>query len=445
MADHRLRTGAGAPGAGVGAGAAAANSSVAAGLVFGINDPQRIEITNSTEIAVSVMPDGSIDLDAEFLYTQKDLMSKVFPESEVLGWYIVSGSDAIGAVEQSLHRQISELRAAIPLRPGSHEPAPAPELLTRALCDVPILLHLNDANVAAQRRVPLQILVKEDTGEFSQVPYKIEASDVERITVDHVTTSSALAAAASSAAATIAAGARAAVPTASVATITPTPEAVQLASSAAALSVLSERLDVLEAYLTAARSGTVRADRAVLRHIAGVLNAVPIADASGSGGTSQVHADIAKDTADGLAVSLLANVVKGADAAAALADRLHTADLMAPLDGQGQGQGHHAAGGAPRRAGRAAGGGDHDGWDRAASGGGGGSSSGAAGAPSSSSSSSVAGSFAGLAGALRGAFGGAPQTRRAGSGGSGGGAADSDEAMARRLQEDEYRGGRGGR
>lgn len=73
MADHRLRTGAGAPGAGVGAGAAAANSSVAAGLVFGINDPQRIEITNSTEIAVSVMPDGSIDLDAEFLYTQKDL------------------------------------------------------------------------------------------------------------------------------------------------------------------------------------------------------------------------------------------------------------------------------------------------------------------------------------------------------------------------------------
>lgn len=69
-------------------------------------------------------------------------------------------------------------------------------------------------------------------------------------------------------------------------------EAVQLSSSLAALSVLSERLGVLEAYLTAARCGTVRADRAVLRHIAGVLNTVPIADASG--GSSQVHADIAK-------------------------------------------------------------------------------------------------------------------------------------------------------
>lgn len=91
-------------------------------------------------------------------------MSKVFPDSEVLGWYIVTSSNTIGPREQSLHRQITALRAAIPLRPGSLEPAPAPELLTRALCDVPVLLHLNDLNVAAQRRVPLQVLVNEGEG-----------------------------------------------------------------------------------------------------------------------------------------------------------------------------------------------------------------------------------------------------------------------------------------
>lgn len=73
MADHRLRAGAVAPGAGAGAAAAAAQGSVSAGLVFGMQDTQRVEVTNSTEIAVTTMPDGSITLDTEFLYTQKDL------------------------------------------------------------------------------------------------------------------------------------------------------------------------------------------------------------------------------------------------------------------------------------------------------------------------------------------------------------------------------------
>lgn len=57
----------------------------------------------------------------------------------------------------------------------------------------------------------------------------------------------------------------------------PPPPAVaaQLSSNLSALASLTERLDTLEAYLVAVRSGAQPADRATLRAIAAAIDAVP--------------------------------------------------------------------------------------------------------------------------------------------------------------------------
>ncbi len=70
MADHRLRTKSAGAGAGVGAGAA---RPVTAGLIFGVQDSQRIEVATCVELAIDTAPDGSAVVDDDFLYTQKSL------------------------------------------------------------------------------------------------------------------------------------------------------------------------------------------------------------------------------------------------------------------------------------------------------------------------------------------------------------------------------------
>jgi len=71
MADHRLRSQFGA-GAGVGAGAAA-GTPITAGILFGAQVGQRVEIFNSSEMALAIGPDGSVLVDEAFVRQQKDL------------------------------------------------------------------------------------------------------------------------------------------------------------------------------------------------------------------------------------------------------------------------------------------------------------------------------------------------------------------------------------
>jgi hypothetical protein len=65
-------------------------------------------------------------------------VSEVFPDYEVLGWYLVSSAPSLSLAEEGLHRQIA------------------------TLTESPLLLHLHDAGITpSQRTVPLAVYLPE--------------------------------------------------------------------------------------------------------------------------------------------------------------------------------------------------------------------------------------------------------------------------------------------
>jgi Maintenance of mitochondrial structure and function len=274
-------------------------------------------------------------------------VAEVFPEQELVGWYIVSGSSGLGQLEKTLHRQVAG-----------------------GLIESPLLLHLNDAAVLSenQRSVPLAVYQAEERGtstgtssvssaasssslDLQPLPFKVEASEVERLTIDTVTTSTT----------TAASGAASSSKDSKDALLATDPMAAHWSSQLTALAMLKERLSVLETYLLEVKQGNLPMDRSVLRAISntvgGVVPTNPEAllsassggTSSGSSGGSNLQRDMAVEASDSLALSLLSTVAKGAETAASLAFKLTAADLgsssVAAVKGNkaGGGEGHLSA------------------------------------------------------------------------------------------------------
>lgn len=98
---------------------------------------------------------------------------------------------------------------------------------------------------------------------------------------------------------------------------------MQLQASGAAIRGLTERLDVLAAYIAAVQQGAVPPDRGLLRQIAAVVARVPVSD------STAFNAAAAADLADSLTVTHAAALTKGGAALASLAAKLRVAQAEA--------------------------------------------------------------------------------------------------------------------
>lgn len=198
MADHRMRAGPTVPCVGIvfgtsaggvgtlggstggggvsGAiGAAGTGGTSGSGSGNGAAAGSRVELLTSVDVRVKT--DGvagagscSLELDVAILTAQRELLAKVFPALEPLGWYLVSSSrtaPSLYSPEAALHAQVA------------------------AQIQAPLLLHLCDAGLSSARELPLAAYMGDATagGGINWVPLatKLEANEVERITVDHVT------------------------------------------------------------------------------------------------------------------------------------------------------------------------------------------------------------------------------------------------------------------
>ena len=199
---------------------------------------------------------------------------KTFPKYEMLGWYTTAQGT-----------------------PGTNEPVQPGDLaIHQTLCDQcesSSLLYLTlDPMLAlagAARELPITIFESEvhvvsdvPTMQFSVVPYKIDSIESERIAVDHI------------------------------AHILPTGDsnsgsafAQQLGTQYTAISMLSERIDVITRYLDAVAQGTITADHEILRHIKSLCARLPALD------TPKFADESLKDSNNTLLVAYLGAITKG--------------------------------------------------------------------------------------------------------------------------------------
>lgn len=302
-------------------------SDVCAGILFGTQFGKRVEIFASSEMHIETSggsgagaggQGGATTIDEAFVRQQKELMAEVFPDFEMLGWYIVTGSNTLGDKERALHRQVSA-----------------------SLIEGPLLLHLNDAAVLApnQRTVPLNVYQAAAAGDadLHPLPFKVEASEVERLTVDTVTsiaaeraTNNAAAVDASSSSSSSSSSAAGGASSSNKAAAVD-PMISHWQSQLSSLAMLKERLGVIEAYLLAVKAGKIPIDRNILKIVSNTLTTLNTTEASAAavaaaGGLSR---DMAVETSDSLALSILSSVAKGAETAASLALKLSAADIRA--------------------------------------------------------------------------------------------------------------------
>jgi hypothetical protein len=217
-------------------------------------------------------------------------VSQAFPGHELLGWY--AATPRIDAAHLQIHAQLSDFSDSpllLHLLPTVDAGAPT-------CVSTRISLPYKDCarSIAGAKELPLQLLVSNVSGgPLKQIPFKIESTESERLTIDHVTSKT------SSSQnprgcqvvvlACMACRLRLSLAAVGMAHLRCTHKSSppdlsfflsavvqQLASTAAAVGVLSERLAVLQAYVLALKRGDVPPDDNLLRKVAAVAHKVPV-------------------------------------------------------------------------------------------------------------------------------------------------------------------------
>jgi COP9 signalosome complex subunit 6 len=238
------------------------------GLLFGSQSGLSVHIYDSFEAVGAFSPSGRLEsLDKEHIKTKQAHISAVFPTYELLGWYIVGGKE-LGDEDLPLHRAFQEFNAA------------------------PLLLQVDSELQQSTTELPVRMFesvmqVKDEQPQlvFVDVPFHIEATEPERIAVDHVVKTGAGAGSEGGAASSALRS--------------------HLGDLHNSVGMLSKRMRVLEAYLRATRENKVPWDHAVLREIAALCNSLPVVDAP------QFEAGFAAELEDAKLIAYLATVVKG--------------------------------------------------------------------------------------------------------------------------------------
>jgi COP9 signalosome complex subunit 6 len=225
-----------------------------AGCILGLADNGKVEIANSFEVPIL----KSNALDIKFLATKTAQLRKVFPQYEVLGWYS-TGSSQPEPDDINIQRSLID-GFTKGIAKANEEPEP--------ICERPIYLLL-DTHMEFKsdgKELPItayeSILHSGPSGETSLVfecveryRLKPESGEAERISVDHISRAGAAAGAGGASALT-----------------------TQLGGIKHAITMLHERINMLQKYLAAVQDGTLKPNRSVLREVLSLCSRLPIVD-----------------------------------------------------------------------------------------------------------------------------------------------------------------------
>jgi len=249
------------------------------GAVLGEQVGRHVELANSLEFKIASWggPDGAPVIDLEYLKTRLEQYKKTFPKYDMLGWYSTAAGVQPGdfKVQEQL-ADIAENLLYLVLEPN----APPGSR------DLPITIF--DTEVTVVNETP--------TPRFVQVSYSVDSIESERIAVDHVAhilpsgdsnSSSAL--------------------------------AQHLGGQYTAISMLAERVQLIQQYLKAVSDGQVPADHAMLRQIKSLCSRLPALD------TPKFRAEFLQDHNNTLLITYLGMITKNTGLTHEVVDKFNLA------------------------------------------------------------------------------------------------------------------------
>jgi len=236
------------------------------GVLIGTQHGRNIEIANSFEAKVATSTAGTPKPDHENVGIRLEQYKKTFAKYDMIGWYSTGQGVQPGDLE--IHQALCEM-SDTSLLFLTFDSAAAVAGTSREL---PITIYESEVHMVEEKL----------TTTFAVVPYKIDSIESERIAIDHV------------------------------AHILPSGEgasgsafAQHLGTQYTAISMLSERVDVLQRYVAAVHAGQVPADHELLRQIKSLTTRLPALD------TAKFHEESLRDFNNTLLVAYLGCITKG--------------------------------------------------------------------------------------------------------------------------------------
>jgi COP9 signalosome complex subunit 6 len=203
------------------------------GALFGKQSGSNVEICTSDDLLFSLAADGTPTIDTAVLTSKIELVTTVFPEYELLGWY--SNGVSATSTDMAIHQQLLDVNEA------------------------PLFMQLDPDISMSQRQLPVSIYrsrteVKDGVAvqAFQRLEFRITATEAEAIAMD-----------------TISSEARAGVGDASG-------MVAHISKLEMAVGSLSDRITTLATYLRAVKEGSVPRDRALLRRVASIALRMPM-------------------------------------------------------------------------------------------------------------------------------------------------------------------------
>lgn len=249
------------------------------GALLGEQIGRHVEIANSFEMKMTVTASGETRADQDYLRTRLEQYKKTFPKYDMLGWYS-TGSEVLPE-DLPFHQALCEVTESLLYMLLDPAQAMAP-----GNRDLPILIHESEVHVVDEQ----------PTMCFVSVAYKIDSIESERIAVDHV------------------------------AHILPSGDSnsgsaltQHLGTQQTAITMLTERIEIVRSYLQLVADGTVPADHEILREIKSLCAKLPAID------TPRYHDEFMQDYNNTLLVSYLGCITKGMGSINELIDKYNSA------------------------------------------------------------------------------------------------------------------------
>jgi COP9 signalosome complex subunit 6 len=148
-----------------------ATDAQAVGVLMGRQDGNKISLLDSVEVRVETVG-AERALDRNHMNTRMSLFKAVYPNTEMMGWYLVGARHA--EHDKGLHKQFQEFNESpllLVLDPSENR-----MLVESEKKELPVSLF----------ELRLQVVNERSETSFVPLPFRIETLDPERVTVDHI-------------------------------------------------------------------------------------------------------------------------------------------------------------------------------------------------------------------------------------------------------------------
>lgn len=253
------------------------------GCLIGFQESQRVSLTDSFDVVTKRNEKNEIVIEEEDVTSKLDLFRRIFPQSELLGWYS-TGNEA-NAADMAVHKQFQTWNESPLFLLLSTTTASDNKSKTKSSSSS----SQKDALPISLLQTAMQIVDDVPSAVWTPVSYKIETDDSERVTVDHVLSPAATSSSSSSGPS----------PT------TLDPHVLALHN---AISMLRSRMTVVKDFLSQTREGKIPPHHALIREANALCSQLPVLD------SAAIDAMFLGELGDSLLMNYLATATKASAA-----------------------------------------------------------------------------------------------------------------------------------